>query len=341
MPVPHAKAYGLDYSTRELDPSEIDQYNMRTPHQRIGFLIRYIGYPNNPKCISHYPGALQRHERSGRPVLLVHQVAYQDFAGGHDAGVAHARVAVADAERAGWEWNRPIFAALDRYLNASDPKRSIYPIPLDTARRYVAGFRSVLGDLAGLYGFHDVMGPAVRDRWVPWFWQCGAESALVPGVQFYQWNNGRVYPGGMECDLNKSYIDLDNLGADMELTSENLEAIAQAVVDKIDNDKRATSRGIPDKNRSLYDLAIQTMWNSEDLMAAVARIDARVAAGFAELSDDEASLLAAIRAAAGWPDDDTAPTTAEQKAALLRRLIPADVLAELLKSGPKTEQTDQ
>src|SRR5919106_5329176 len=114
--MPAATAYGLDYSTRELAPSEIDDYNRRTPHQPITFLIRYIGYPTNPKCISHYKGALERHEQSGRPVLLVHQVAYQDFAGGYDEGVRHARIAVADAERAGWAWNRPIFAALDRYL---------------------------------------------------------------------------------------------------------------------------------------------------------------------------------------------------------------------------------
>lgn len=335
--MPAATAYGLDYSARELRPTEIDSYNAGT-QQKISFLIRYIGYPGNSKCISYYPGALERHEQSGRPVLLVHQVAYQDFAGGHDAGVQHARVAVADAERAGWAWNRPIFAALDRYLAASDPARGIHPISLDTARRYVAGFRSVLGDMAGLYGFYDVMGPAVRDGWVPWFWQCGAESALVEGVQFYQWNNGRVYPGGLECDLNKCYIDLGTaLGADMQLTKENLQEIAQAVIDGIDRDKRATTRGLEGKNRSLYDLGIQTLWNSEDVLAAVFRIETRVAAGFSELSDDETTLLAAIRSAAGWPDDDTAPTTAQQKAALLRQLIPADVLAELVKAEPTAQ----
>lgn len=212
MPAP--TAFGLDYSARELSPREIDEYNRANPHQPISFLIRYIGYPTNKKCISRYPGALRAHEESGRKVLLVHQVAYQDFAGGYNAGVAHARLSVADAERSGWKWDRPIFAALDRYMAAHDPARGIFPISLQTCREYVAGFRSVLGDLAGLYGFYDVLGPAVREQWVKWFWQCGAESALVPGVQIYQWNNGRVYPGGLECDLNKSYVDIDSLGGD-------------------------------------------------------------------------------------------------------------------------------
>jgi glycoside hydrolase-like protein len=214
---PAVKAYGLDYSARELSSREIDEYNRANPHQPISFLIRYIGYPANKKCISHYPGALRAHEDSGRAVLLVHQVAYQDFAGGRAAGVAHAHIAVGDAERAGWKWDRPIFAALDRYLNAHDPARGIYPIALGTVREYVAGFRSVLGELAGLYGFWDVMQPCVAEDWVRWRWQCGAEQALVQGAQFYQSNRGFVYPGGLQSDLNKSYVDSNAFGGDDDM----------------------------------------------------------------------------------------------------------------------------
>ena len=88
--MPKAMAFGLDYSARELSPQEIDAYNRANPSQPISFLIRYIGYPTNRKCISHYPGALRAHEESGRRVLLVHQVAYNDFLNGGAAGVAHA-----------------------------------------------------------------------------------------------------------------------------------------------------------------------------------------------------------------------------------------------------------
>jgi hypothetical protein len=231
MPAP--TAFGLDYSARELSPQEIDAYNRANPNQPISFLIRYIGYPTNRKCISHYPGALRAHEESGRRVLLVHQVAYNDFLGGAAAGAAHARLSVADAERQGWRHDTPIFAAYDRFL-AGNPAKGITPMNIGQVLDYVHGFRSVLGDLAGLYGFYDVMGPAVRGQWVKWFWQCGAESALVPGVQFYQWNNGRVYPGGLECDLNKSYVDLKVLGGDdMPLSQDDLNAIADTVKWKV------------------------------------------------------------------------------------------------------------
>jgi hypothetical protein len=210
---PPTKAYGLDYSARELSPQEIDAFNRANPGTPISFLIRYIGYPGNRKCISAYPGALRAHEKSGRRVLLVHQVAYNDFLGGYGAGAAHAHLSIADAERQGWQHDTPIFAAYDRFL-AGNPANGITPMTLAQVQDYVRGFRSVLGDLAGLYGFYDVMGPAVRGQWTKWFWQCGAESALVPGVQFYQWNNGRVSPGGMECDLNKSYVDISSFGGD-------------------------------------------------------------------------------------------------------------------------------
>lgn len=215
---PTVQAYGLDYSARELSPSEIDAFNAANPNTPISFLLRYIGYPTNPKCISHYPGALRAHEDAGRPVYLVHQVAYQDFAPGRSAGIQHARIAVRDAERAGWKGDRPIFAAFDRWLTSSDPAKGIFPIALDTVREYVAGFRSELGELAGLYGFWDVMRPCVAEDWVRWRWQCGAEDALVDGVQIYQSNRGYVYPGRppLQSDINKSYVDIGGGGVSAE-----------------------------------------------------------------------------------------------------------------------------
>ena len=48
--------FGADYSTRELSPAELDRFT----EYDIRFLIRYIGWPGNPKCISHYPGTYLR-----------------------------------------------------------------------------------------------------------------------------------------------------------------------------------------------------------------------------------------------------------------------------------------
>ncbi|MGM1064068.1 glycoside hydrolase domain-containing protein, partial [Saccharothrix sp. Mg75] len=205
-------AYGLDYSARELSPAEIDDYNRRTPNQPISFLIRYIGYPGNRKCISAYPGALRAHEAGGRVVLLVHQIGYTDFHGGRAAGRAHANTAWADARAQGYPDTRPIFFAFDRWLSGN-PQAG--PLTLGQVWDYLQGAIDVLGfDRVGLYGFFDVVHPAVREGRVRWTWLCGAESNVIDGVSFYQWNNGRVYPGGLECDLNKAYVDLSTLGGE-------------------------------------------------------------------------------------------------------------------------------
>ncbi|MDQ2583697.1 glycoside hydrolase domain-containing protein [Saccharothrix yanglingensis] len=207
MPAP--TGFGLDYSARELSPAEIDDYNRRTPHQPISFLIRYIGYPANRKCISAYPGALRAHEAAGRLVLLVHQIGYRDFEGGRAAGRAHATTALADARAQGYPGNRPIFFAFDRWLSGNSQAG---PLTLGQVWDYLQGAVDVLGATrVGLYGFHDVIHPAVREKRVRWTWLCGAESGVREGVDFYQWNNGRVYPGGLECDLNKAYVDLSGI----------------------------------------------------------------------------------------------------------------------------------
>jgi hypothetical protein len=64
-----AVVYGTDYSARELSPSELDQL----AQYDIRFLIRYIRWPDDPKCISHYPGAYQAHVQAGRTVLRFQQ----------------------------------------------------------------------------------------------------------------------------------------------------------------------------------------------------------------------------------------------------------------------------
>ena len=81
-----AVVYGADYSARELTPSELDKFT----EYDIRFLIRYIGWPDNPKCISHYPGAYQAHVRAGRTVLLAAELGTRDPATGFAGGAAMA-----------------------------------------------------------------------------------------------------------------------------------------------------------------------------------------------------------------------------------------------------------
>src|ERR1700753_4046893 len=85
-----AVTYGTDYSAAELSPAELDSFS----EYKIKFLIRYIGYPANPKCISHSPGAYARHVAAGRLVLLAAEYGTSDPAGGFAAGAAMAHRAL-------------------------------------------------------------------------------------------------------------------------------------------------------------------------------------------------------------------------------------------------------
>lgn len=99
-----AVVYGADYSARELSPSELDQFTQYD----IRFLIRYIGWPDNPKCISHYPGAYQAHVQAGRTVLLAAEYNASDPAARFARGVAMAQRALRDARSVGYPDDLPL-----------------------------------------------------------------------------------------------------------------------------------------------------------------------------------------------------------------------------------------
>jgi hypothetical protein len=158
------------------------------PHEpRIQFLGRYIGYPTNRKCISHYPGMYQHHLSAGRPSFLFHQIGYSDMEGGYDRGRQHALTAKADAEspRVGWQGESHIVACMDRFY----AKQGYRTLTAQDLREYMRGFRSVLGDRAGFYGFYDSMRDAINGGWANFYVQCGARSAHVPGIHCWQENN--------------------------------------------------------------------------------------------------------------------------------------------------------
>jgi Domain of unknown function (DUF1906) len=191
--------YGADYSAGELSPAELDRFTTYD----LRFLLRYIGWPDNPKCISHYPGAYQKLAGSGRVVLLVAEQGTTDPAGGHDAGVAMAQRARDDAASAGYPDSLPIFFCADGWLALND-------IPVDTAMSYLDGAASVLGKhRIGAYGFRDFIQAAKAGGHAEWLWLCGSapdDGELAQGwPHFYQWNGAHIYPGGLEADLNWAY----------------------------------------------------------------------------------------------------------------------------------------
>ncbi len=191
--------YGADYSAGELSPAELDRFTTYD----LRFLLRYIGWPDNPKFISHYPGAYRALADSGRVVLLVAEQDKADPAGGHDADVAMARRALDDAASVGYPDGLPIFFCAGSWL-------SLAGIPVDTAMSYLDGAASVVGkNRIGAYGFRDFIQAAKAGGHAEWLWLCGSapeDGELAEGwPHLYQSNGGHIYPGGLEADLNWAY----------------------------------------------------------------------------------------------------------------------------------------
>jgi hypothetical protein len=191
--------YGADYSASKLSPSELDSFT----GYDLRFLIRYIGWPGSPKCISHYPGAYQAHVNAGRMVLLVAEQGTNDPAGGFGGGAAMGQRALSDARSVGYPDSLPIFFCADGWLASNG-------IPVATAMSYLDGAASVVGrDRTGAYGFRDFIQPANAGGHASWLWLCGSpptDAELAQGwPHIYQWNNGTIRPGGVEADLDWAY----------------------------------------------------------------------------------------------------------------------------------------
>jgi hypothetical protein len=205
--VPTLFAYGADYSQGEFTPEQLDAYHASGGYD-IRVLIRYIGYPSNPKCVSHYPGAYQRLVDSGRLVLLVHEIGHGDPGGGYQGGVRDATTALNDARGIGYPEELPIFMSADAWLASQG-------VSLSTAMAYLQGAASVLGvGRTGAYGFTDFVYPAQDRGLASWFWLAGAESGVRDGIQLYQVNNHPViHPTTFDIDINKVYFDPNSIAA--------------------------------------------------------------------------------------------------------------------------------
>lgn len=204
MQISDVKMWGRDYSAREWTPEQFDEYERTHPGERpVQFLRRYIGYPGNTKCISAYNGMYRRHWEAGRPVGLFHQIGYTDMEGGYDRGRQHALAARVDAEsaRVGWRGESHIVACMDRFY----AKAGYRTLNAGDLSEYMRGFRSVLGDRTGFYGFFDSMRDAINGGWASYYVQCGARSAHVPGIHEWQDNNYQPLINGVGTDILELY----------------------------------------------------------------------------------------------------------------------------------------
>lgn len=187
-------ATGLDYSARRLTGAQVRNAGYR-------FVNRYLWFPGQ-----RWPSLTDDERRdfdaNDVDVHAIYEQNTNDPAGGWNAGVAMARQAVQSAQAAGLPPGSVIFMCADAWL-------STHGISVNTAMAFLDGARSILrfaGYLTGAYGFADFVYAAQNGGHADVFWLCGAESGVRNGIHMYQWNNGRVYVDGLECDLNKQYL---------------------------------------------------------------------------------------------------------------------------------------
>lgn len=182
--------------------------------------IRYAGTPQYTKNTT--PAEVQSLLAAGLEVHGVFEVSTSDFLGGFAAGVANAKLLLADANRCGIPG--VLFMSADQHLS---------PAQVQMWQRYVAGAAAVLGSRFGVYGFSEAMNAAHGTA--HYFWQCGAhpsQTGTAGFVNVWQRNSGQTATviSGIECDINDVLI-----GLDMPLTAADIDAIATATATKILN----------------------------------------------------------------------------------------------------------
>lgn len=199
--------YGVDYSARQISGSALARHRYRGNPLR--FVHRYLDFP-----AQQYP-ALDRGEVAdltahGLEIEAIYEENTDDPAGGWLAGQRMGRQAVTSARAAGLPTGSTIYMCADAWLSNRG-------ITVAAAMAFLDGARTVIAEFAiGAYGFADFIFAAAAGGHADRFWLCGTEIPLehVPEwLDAYQWNNGREYVDGVECDLIKRYRPIAAGGA--------------------------------------------------------------------------------------------------------------------------------
>jgi hypothetical protein len=196
-------AYGADWSARQIHGPALtapvnDRRDGTGRWYRLSFTLRYADFPGQGHAVLTKE-EYESHLAAGLRSMLIYQRTTRDPDGGEARGREFGHAAVAYAKKIGYGLGEPIFGCADAPIGSYN---------LDVAEAFFRGFAAVVraaGYLAGGYGFRDVI-YRLQDRGVvDVLWLCGAESGWRPGIAIYQWNNGRVWPAGVEADLVKQF----------------------------------------------------------------------------------------------------------------------------------------
>lgn len=204
-------AYGADWSDRQIYGSTLlapvnDRRDGKGNWYRLSFVLRYADFPGQGHAVLT-KAEYESHLAAGIRSLLIYQRTTRDPDGGEPRGREFGRAAVAYATKIGYRKGEPIFGCADAPIGSYN---------LDVAQAFFKGFAAEVraaGFLAGGYGFADVI-YRLQDRGVvDVLWLCGDEKWWRPGIAIYQWNNGRIYPAGVEADLVKQFEQIPGDGA--------------------------------------------------------------------------------------------------------------------------------
>lgn len=222
-------ALGADWSARPIAGSTIaafrasyeytvtDNAGSRTyvDVQNLSFVLRYANFTG--QGLSYLTAEeYAAHKAAGIHCFLIFQKTTRDPDGGYAKGQQFGVEAVAYAEKIGYDNGDVIFFTADAPIGSYN---------LTTAGEFFRGATEVVrasGFLGGVYGFKDVIWWC-QDRSIgDVYWMCGSESGMRPGIHLYQWNNGRIYPGGVDSDLVKQFELIPTKDGDDDVSADDV-----------------------------------------------------------------------------------------------------------------------
>lgn len=254
---------GLDYSARRLPGASIRDAG-------YSFVFRYLNFPGQrwPALTKAEYDDLTLH---GIEVHAVFEISVDDPSTGAVGGRQNAVTAVNSARLAGLPQGSTIFMCADNPV-------SKWTYSMKTAMEYLDAARVIIEDsgyVIGAYGFKEFIYAAQDGGHADVFWLCGAESGVRDGIHAYQWNNGRVYVDGLECDLNKMYIEIGD--------SVNYEQFLSYLQRAMTYDLRPHGEGTPGQDWSKGPTVFETLDALNARVDAVKAANAEILAAVAKL----------------------------------------------------------
>lgn len=164
----------------------------------VKFVCRYLSHDDTGKNLTRAEAALL--SDAGLWIVVVWETAADRALGGHAAGIADAKDAIAQAKACGMPAGRPIYFAVDFDAN---------PREIVSVNGYLDGAASVLGrDAVGVYGGYNVVRAALDGHHCTWAWQTYAWSGgqWDHRAHIQQYSNDHVI-GGVGLDYDRAMHD--------------------------------------------------------------------------------------------------------------------------------------